>query len=845
MERKAVMIEEIYNNLLSLENAIKGDDEENFDLFLVGTGGKSENSEVLNDLNRLLYSLEIFKKREAGLYSILFLGFFSAGKSSTINSILDLWQSEKKRPIGNTSTDTDVTILSHIDSAIRNHYQTKHTGISVVVNSIDHDLLKEAVVIDTPGSGEFANDVENLKEYMFWSDLIIFCSNSNSTLGLNDIEVLKAKEEFLPSIPLIFGFTKVDDVFSSISTEKGCSGFNKEKYNEKLSNAILKLNKKIPGHKYNEDDFLPLVTRDKIQWGIKELIEKIEAYRKSTDQAISEKIMEDRFSAFLKRAKSYKNFFADFGKNEIRTINNHFKELHENRKKCDRMADFNDSPIGSELEDRIQRIEEGHEKFLWKLSPIGYSNWPQRFSFSEPGIKKLCEQRNKTELRYIKEKLSNKLSEMFNNEENNFENISSEKILHEIEIILKKECKIQKQLDHKFEFSNLESCKNSILSEISSLDRKTRKYLPILLRDTNEKIKQKVQEEARKFQKSLKTFTKAAAVLGELRVFNNPVILKHIEEMILKVNSDTKTNLPDIASNLIDINHFNEAYENLHKLLNSDLEKIIKNIKEINIPTLRLSTDINLFILDQNGLPEGYDSVSASDHYSSYKKNLNVEDDLTLKTLSFKKMFKILNCTAPVAMFIILLFAGREDVIEIFSSGNGVIDSIIAYFMVNGAGIIATAIAFVIYFIFQYFSIELKKLKNKAQNKNYRKLSKFVKNEFIDQIFKKIEARQMTILIDSLEDKNFNNIVELNNSLLSLKISNEEAEKCLNQFIEEVTKLKDNVIKKLDPDLWCSMLSEFANKEKDERIDELYFYMDKLVKKAEKRVNVVKKLIFS
>ena len=140
---------------------------------------------------------------------------------------------------------------------------------------------------------------------------------------------------------------------------------------------------------------------------------------------------------------------------------------------------------------------------------------------------------------------------------------------------------------------------------------------------------------------------------------------------------------------------------------------------------------------------------------------------------------------------------------------------------------------------------ETKRLKMVEKFKAKRLAFNEVINDASASREQKIEARQMTILIDSLEDKNFNNIVELNNSLLSLKISNEEAEKCLNQFIEEVTKLKDNVIKKLDPDLWCSMLSEFANKEKDERIDELYFYMDKLVKKAEKRVNVVKKLIFS
>ena len=72
-----------------------------------------ESNNYYQELKRVSNSLEQYIKKQVGLLYVGFLGSYSSGKSSTINSLLKVWDSDKKRPISNNPTDDHITLITN------------------------------------------------------------------------------------------------------------------------------------------------------------------------------------------------------------------------------------------------------------------------------------------------------------------------------------------------------------------------------------------------------------------------------------------------------------------------------------------------------------------------------------------------------------------------------------------------------------------------------------------------------------------------------------------------------------------------------------------------------------
>jgi ribosome biogenesis GTPase A len=70
-------------------------------------------SEKFHDLERLQRSLSQYCNRAGALTYIGFIGHFSSGKSTTLNSILDQKHSQGARLTGLNPTDKAVTLITH------------------------------------------------------------------------------------------------------------------------------------------------------------------------------------------------------------------------------------------------------------------------------------------------------------------------------------------------------------------------------------------------------------------------------------------------------------------------------------------------------------------------------------------------------------------------------------------------------------------------------------------------------------------------------------------------------------------------------------------------------------
>ena len=70
----------------------------------------SQNHDLMLRMKR---SLTQYVERNSDLLYVGLLGHFSSGKSSTINSLLQLWDAPIRRPVDLNPTDRSITLVTH------------------------------------------------------------------------------------------------------------------------------------------------------------------------------------------------------------------------------------------------------------------------------------------------------------------------------------------------------------------------------------------------------------------------------------------------------------------------------------------------------------------------------------------------------------------------------------------------------------------------------------------------------------------------------------------------------------------------------------------------------------
>src|SRR6266496_1935963 len=109
---------------------------------------------ALEVVRRLRHSLNQYAERGPDLFYVGFVGHFSSGKSSTINSLLSLWQTANERRDDLHPTDTTITLLTHSKNESYLLNVVREGRIPIRTRFIDSEILTRLVVADTPGTGD-------------------------------------------------------------------------------------------------------------------------------------------------------------------------------------------------------------------------------------------------------------------------------------------------------------------------------------------------------------------------------------------------------------------------------------------------------------------------------------------------------------------------------------------------------------------------------------------------------------------------------------------------------------------------------------------------------------------
>lgn len=162
-------------------------------------------------LKRLHKSLLQYVQRNGTLFYVGILGHFSAGKSSTINSLLDAWQTSDERRTDLNPTDTTITLITKERNGSSLLGVIKEGHVTIRLEPVESELLDEIVLVDTPGTGDPQFVEEVARDFLPICDLILFLFSAASPFDKSDAPLLLELHKRLPFIPIHFVVTRTDE----------------------------------------------------------------------------------------------------------------------------------------------------------------------------------------------------------------------------------------------------------------------------------------------------------------------------------------------------------------------------------------------------------------------------------------------------------------------------------------------------------------------------------------------------------------------------------------------------------------------------------------------------------
>ena len=193
-------------------------------------------------LRRLRHSLRQYAERGKDLYYVACVGHFSSGKSSTINSVFQLWNTPQQRAVDLNPTDTAITLLTDASNEQSVLGVSREGIVPIRTRYIDHALLANLVIADTPGTGDPQELQEIARQFLPLCDLVLFFFSATSPFDVTDLPLLTELRASLPFIPIKFVVTRADEFSKNRRAPLTVDNFNDESSKAFTSDVAVRLN---------------------------------------------------------------------------------------------------------------------------------------------------------------------------------------------------------------------------------------------------------------------------------------------------------------------------------------------------------------------------------------------------------------------------------------------------------------------------------------------------------------------------------------------------------------------------------------------------------------------------
>lgn len=285
-------------------------------LDLADNAGTSKHKDLLL---RLKNSLTQYLQRTGDLVYIALIGHFSSGKSSTLNSLLEIWEKGDQRQVGLNPTDKVITLITHEDNANSLLGIVSQGSVPFRVQPIKTDIVRDIVFADTPGTGDPHLVEEMARDFLPICDLVLFFLSAASPLDSTDIPLLSELHRRLPFIPLMFVITRADELRSDSGIPVSNSNFDNVKAAAFIAEVMSRITLLMQPAAYNDNDFC--LIDNKAAFNIEKLRRELLARADPTNIANRLTMHSHKVNFFLKTSESVREFFASFLDKKLAELN--------------------------------------------------------------------------------------------------------------------------------------------------------------------------------------------------------------------------------------------------------------------------------------------------------------------------------------------------------------------------------------------------------------------------------------------------------------------------------------------------------------------------------------------
>ncbi|MEP6677441.1 MAG: hypothetical protein ABJA78_19930 [Ferruginibacter sp.] len=327
-------------------------------------------------LLRIDKSLKQYTSKKSGLVYIGFMGHFSSGKSSTINSLLNL-SSKNAREVDLHPSDKGISLITHPENEASFIKLVSYGNIPVKPVMVESELLKNIVLIDTPGAGDTDPLLisELMQDYLPVCDLLLYFFNATNPIDKSDLPLLVSKQENLSFIQTKYIFSRGDEFRIDFDESISEANFDKLKSERFLSVSIERLQQLNSSIKLNEGDFFIIDNRKLFR--IDSLLDFIRAFSSVENLDNQLKLHTYKLEFYRKTGKLIKAVFQNHIQQKLTVLKKYVEDANFNIIKYEdkvRITNNRLSQTWKNYQAEIQRITSKNITDLVEGNQITYAS---------------------------------------------------------------------------------------------------------------------------------------------------------------------------------------------------------------------------------------------------------------------------------------------------------------------------------------------------------------------------------------------------------------------------------------------------------------------------------------
>ncbi|MEP5834681.1 MAG: hypothetical protein ABJ383_11650 [Balneola sp.] len=355
----------------------------------------TESTKNYDALRRIHKSLTQYIEKKRELVYIGFMGHFSSGKSSTINSLLNLAGNDA-REVDLHPSDKAISLITHPDNEPSFVKLVSYGNIPIKPVFVEHEFLKHIVFVDTPGAGDTDPLIigELMQDYLPICDLLLYFLSATNPLDENDLPLLKSKEETLSLIPTKYIITRADEFKRDFDLPISDSNYDQIQAQRFIAKAKARIEEVIDLIKISNDDFI--ILDNKKLYNVDQLVKVIDDFSSLDNLENKIRMHEYKVRLFRNNGIKIKNKFLNHATTKLKTLNSYRDEAKSNKEKYENKVKITNNKLTEtwrRYQSDIAKIKDKNIKDLAEPEKMDFSN----SVWTEPRVK---EQKTKIQSSY-------------------------------------------------------------------------------------------------------------------------------------------------------------------------------------------------------------------------------------------------------------------------------------------------------------------------------------------------------------------------------------------------------------------------------------------------------------